>query len=35
MNEKINICKDNDIDLICLYRNDLKNLDKKLHILLQ
>jgi hypothetical protein len=35
MNEKINICKDNDIKLICLYRKDLTKLENKLHILLQ
>jgi len=35
MKEKIKICKDNNIKLISLYRSDLKNLNKKLHILLQ
>lgn len=34
MENKIQICKDNNIKLIELYRKDLKNLDNKLHILL-
>ena len=35
MEEKIEICKDNNIKLIALYKNDLNKLDEKLHILLQ
>lgn len=35
MNDKINICKDNNINLIALYPKDLNCLDVKLHILLQ
>jgi len=35
MEEKIEICKDNNIKLISLYKNDLNKLDEKLHILLQ
>jgi hypothetical protein len=35
MEEKIQICKDNDIKLIELYPKDLNKLDEKLHILLQ
>ena len=34
MEEKISICKDNNINLICLYRKDLKKLEEVLHILL-
>lgn len=35
MNEKIEICKDNNINLICLYRNDLTKLDNKLNMLMK
>ena len=35
MLEKIQICNDHKIKLISLYKSDLKNLDIKLHILLQ
>lgn len=34
MQKKIQICEENDIKLIQLYRKDLKKLDNKLHILL-
>lgn len=33
--EKIDLCEKHGIRLICLYRNDLKNLENSLHILLQ
>jgi hypothetical protein len=35
MQEKIAICQDHNIKLISLFRNDLKKLDKKLHVLIE
>lgn len=35
MEDKIKICEDNGIKLICLYKKDLKNLKEKLHLFLK